>query len=130
MNENLHIAHTNLAHKNLACSQRQIHTAHTCKLSQAKFYRRTLIPITYKQPLSTHPFLKVQLYIVEIYIELFTDPNCGICLYKETVDGVTVPQQSSNTMAAFTSHILKQLASLHQHQWPSFLPALTVIFQL
>ena len=31
--------------QNLACSQRQIHTVYTCKLSQAKNYQRTLIPI-------------------------------------------------------------------------------------
>ena len=51
--------------QNLACSQRQIHTVHTCKLSlsQAKNYRRTLIPMKHKQPLPTHPFPKVQLYI-------------------------------------------------------------------
>ena len=31
------------------------------KLLQAKNYQSTLIPKKYKQPLSTHPFLKVQL---------------------------------------------------------------------
>ena len=36
MNENLYIAHKKTSTQNLACSQRQIHTAHTCKLSQAK----------------------------------------------------------------------------------------------
>ena len=51
--------------QNHACSQRQIHTVHACRLSQAKNYQRTLIPIKYKQSLpGTHPFPKVQLYIV------------------------------------------------------------------
>ena len=36
MNENLYIAHKKTSTQNLACSQRQIHTLHTCKLSQAK----------------------------------------------------------------------------------------------
>ena len=34
--------------QNLACSERQIHTVHTCKLSQAKTYRRALIPVKCK----------------------------------------------------------------------------------
>ena len=53
MNENLHIAHKRTSTQNLACSQRQIHTVHTCKLSQAKNYQSTLIPVEYKQLLST-----------------------------------------------------------------------------
>ena len=40
-------------------------TVHKCNLSsQAKNYQGTLVPLQYKQPLPTHPFLKVQLYIV------------------------------------------------------------------
>ena len=30
-----YVAHKKLPHKTFACSQRQIHTVHTCKLSQA-----------------------------------------------------------------------------------------------
>ena len=45
MNENLYIAHKKkTSTQNLACSQRQIHTVHTRKLSQAENYQRTLIP--------------------------------------------------------------------------------------
>ena len=36
MNENLYIAHKKTTTQTLACSQRQIHTVPTCKLSQAK----------------------------------------------------------------------------------------------
>ena len=50
--------------QNLACSQRQMHTVHTCKLSQAKNYQMTLVPLKYKQPLPTRLFPKVQLYTV------------------------------------------------------------------
>ena len=39
------------------------HSVYTCKLLQAKNYRRTLIPIKYKLPRPTHPFPKVQIYI-------------------------------------------------------------------
>ena len=52
--------------KNL-CSQRQIHSVHTCKLSRAENYQRTLIPIKYEQPLPTHTYPKAQLYIVVIH---------------------------------------------------------------
>ena len=40
---------------------------HTCKLSRAKNYQRTLIPIKYEQPLPTHTYPKAQLYIVVTY---------------------------------------------------------------
>ena len=44
------MVHKNV-HTNLACSQRQIHTVYTCKLSQAKQnYQKIFIPIKYKQP--------------------------------------------------------------------------------
>ena len=56
MNEFFYIAHKKTSTQNLACSQRQIHTVHTCKLSQAKTTKgHALIP--------THPFPKVELYI-------------------------------------------------------------------
>ena len=41
--------------QNLACSQCQIPTLLTSKLSQAKNYQKTFIPIKYKQPLPTDP---------------------------------------------------------------------------
>jgi len=57
-----YIAHTKTSTQNLACSQRQIHTVHTCKLSQAKNYQRTLIPKSRNSPYPpTHQ--KMQLYI-------------------------------------------------------------------
>ena len=43
VNENLYIAHKTST-QNLACSQRQIHTVHTCKLSQTKTTKGKLIP--------------------------------------------------------------------------------------
>ena len=66
VNKNSYIAHKKLPHKTLRIhSTRYTHSIHeTCKLSQAKTYRRTLILIKYTQPLCTHPFPKVQLYIV------------------------------------------------------------------
>ena len=64
MNENLYIVHKQTSTQNLACSQCQIHTEHTCKLSQAKNYQRTCTHTKrYKQLLPTHPFPKVELYI-------------------------------------------------------------------
>ena len=64
MNENLFIAHKKKTYKNLACSQRQIHTVHTCKLSQAKTTKgHALIP--------TYPFPKVELYITVKYKNIY-----------------------------------------------------------
>ena len=65
MNENLYIAHKKRPHKTLRVhSTRYTQCIHvTCKLSQAKHYQRTLIPVKYQQPIPTHPFPKVQLYI-------------------------------------------------------------------
>ena len=71
MNKILYIAHKKTSTKKLARSQHQIHTAHTCKLLQAKNFQRTLIPIKYKQPLPTHPFPKVQLYVVVKYRNIY-----------------------------------------------------------
>ena len=66
MNENSHIVHKKLPHKTLCVhSTRYTQCIHeTFKLSQAKIYWRTLILIKYTQPLCTHPFPKVQLYMV------------------------------------------------------------------
>ena len=55
--------HKKCLHKTLLVHSAR-HTVHTCKLLQAKNYQKTLIPIKYKQLLLTHPFPKVQLYIV------------------------------------------------------------------
>ena len=57
MNENLYIAHTKLPHKTL-----RVHSArytHQRKLSRAKNYQRTFVPIKYKQPLPTYPIRNV-----------------------------------------------------------------------
>ena len=66
----VYIWHIKTSTQNSACSQRQIHTVHTCKLSQGKTsYQKTFIPIEYKLPLPSHPFLKFKLLNVEIYTE-------------------------------------------------------------
>ena len=49
-NENLYIVHKKTFTQNHACSQHQVHTVHTCKFSQAKNYRRTLIPKNTNSP--------------------------------------------------------------------------------
>ena len=62
MNENLYTAHKKLPHKTLACSQCQIRTVHTCKLSQAKTTKRTLIPKGTNSSYPPTPSPKVELY--------------------------------------------------------------------
>ena len=51
------------------------HIACMYKLSQAKTYRKTFIPIKYKQPLPTNPLPKVQLYTV---VKCETIQNGGV----------------------------------------------------
>ena len=52
MNENLYIAHKKTTTQTLACSQRQIHTVPTCKLSQAKTTKGHIQKV---QTAPTHP---------------------------------------------------------------------------
>ena len=82
MNEwKLHTVHTNILKKstqNLACSQRQIRTVHTGKLSQAKNYQQTFIPIKYKKPPPPNPdrtILIYQLNLLEDNIWLILHPS-------------------------------------------------------
>ena len=83
MNENLYIAHKKTSTQNLACSQRQIHTVHTCKLSQAKTTKgHALIP--------THPFPKVELCITVKCKNIYRVTNNEMCFQRrsERLNGV------------------------------------------
>ena len=63
--------------QNIACSQCQIHTVHTCKLSQAQTTKK-FVPVEYRQPLPTptpSPFTAA------MHTVLYSIVGCGFVSY-------------------------------------------------